>query len=66
MSSPPAPLRRFASDNNASVHPQVVAALNDANSGHAVAYGDDPWTEAAGQRFGELFGRPVETLMVWG
>ncbi|MFZ9083076.1 MAG: threonine aldolase family protein [Ilumatobacteraceae bacterium] len=66
MSSPPAPLRRFASDNNASVHPQVVAALNDANSGHAVAYGDDPWTEAASQRFDELFGRPVETLMVWG
>lgn len=66
MSTPPAPLRRFASDNNASVHPKVLDALNEANNGHAVAYGDDPWTAAASERFDDLFGRPVETLMVWG
>ncbi len=66
MSTPPAPERRFASDNNASVHPKVLEALIEANSGHAVAYGDDPWTQAAARRFDDLFGRHVESLMVWG
>ena len=41
----PAPvLRHFASDNYAGAHPEVLAAIADANSGHAVAYGEDPWT----------------------
>jgi threonine aldolase len=40
-------MRSFASDNYAGVHPEVLAAIADANTGHAVAYGDDPWTERA-------------------
>nr|WP_043346409.1 beta-eliminating lyase-related protein [Beutenbergia cavernae] len=35
----------FASDNYAPAHPEVLAALTEANSGHAVSYGEDPWTE---------------------
>ena len=35
------PDRHFASDNNAGVHPDVLAALSAANDGHATAYGDD-------------------------
>ncbi|MEN9445132.1 MAG: hypothetical protein RIS47_2023 [Bacteroidota bacterium] len=34
----------FASDNNAAVHPAVLEALATANQGHAIAYGDDPYT----------------------
>ncbi len=63
---PEPPLHRFASDNNASVHPQVLAALESANTGHAVAYGDDAWTARAAESFRDLFGRDVESLMVWG
>ena len=37
-------MKSFASDNYASVHPEVMAALVAANEGHAVAYGDDPAT----------------------
>ena len=62
---PLAPERRFASDNNAAVHPLILESLERANRGHAVAYGDDPWTAAADDAFNELFGQQVSTLMVW-
>lgn len=39
--------RGFGSDNHAGVHPEVLAAIAEANAGHAHAYGDDPWTERA-------------------
>jgi threonine aldolase len=39
--------RTFGSDNHAGVHPAVLAAISAANSGDAVAYGDDALTEAA-------------------
>jgi threonine aldolase len=63
--APLAPERFFASDNNAAVHPVVLAALEQANQGHAVAYGDDRWTHAAENSFEDLFGRPVRTFMTW-
>lgn len=63
---PEPPRHRFASDNNATVHPRVLETLATANVGHAVAYGDDPWTARAHGLFCELFGRDVEALMVWG
>ena len=48
--------RGFASDNNAGVHPRIMKALADANGGHCIAYGDDPYTAAAKEQFRELFG----------
>jgi threonine aldolase len=42
--------RTFGSDNHAGVHPAVLAALASANSGDAVAYGDDAITRAATAR----------------
>jgi threonine aldolase len=44
---PPPPRRSFASDNAAGALPEALAALAAANVGHAVAYGNDPWTAAA-------------------
>ena len=38
-------MRSFASDNNSSVHPRIMEALMKANNGHALGYGDDPWTK---------------------
>lgn len=66
MAMPEAPRHRFASDNNATVHPRVLEALGAANTGHAVAYGDDVWTTRSTELFCDLFGRDVEALMVWG
>ena len=48
--------RGFASDNHAGVHPEVIEAIAAANEGHAAAYGGDPWTARAQQRFREHFG----------
>lgn len=56
----------FASDNGAGAHPAVVEAIVSANRGHAVAYGDDPWTRRAVERFRTLFDAEVEVLFTWG
>ena len=63
---PPPPAITFASDNAAAVHPAVMDALAAVNHGHALAYGDDPWTRQLGDVMRDLFGAPVETLPVWG
>lgn len=60
-----APVRAFASDNNAGVHPEVLAALTEANRGHVRAYGDDPWTARAIERVREHLGREAEVHFVF-
>lgn len=53
---PEPPERSFASDNAAGAHPEVMAAMADANRGHALAYGADEWTRKCAGEFRELFG----------
>ncbi|MET0649111.1 MAG: low specificity L-threonine aldolase [Pyrinomonadaceae bacterium] len=60
------PKRGFASDNNAGVHPRVWDALRSADHGHAVAYGDDIYTETAVRLFRERFGERAEVFFVFG
>ena len=48
----------FASDNSGPVHPQIMAALNDANDGYSMAYGSDPLTEEVRDRIRDLFEAP--------
>jgi threonine aldolase len=48
--------RGFASDNNAGVSPEVLDKLSEINTGHVVAYGDDPYTELAVNILKEHFG----------
>src|SRR5919107_904223 len=60
------PRRGFASDNNAGVHPRVWDALRSADRGHAVAYGDDVYTERAVRLFRERFGERAEVFFVFG
>ncbi len=59
------PSRSFASDNNATVHPEVLAAIAAANQGHVVGYGDDPYTASAAKKFREHFGADVEVFFVF-
>src|SRR5262252_4203714 len=59
------PSRSFASDNNATVHPDVFAAIARANEGHVVGYGDDPYTESAVRKFREVFGDDVQVFFVF-
>jgi threonine aldolase len=66
MQLPPPPSRSFASDNASGAHPDVIAAVVDANRGHALAYGDDPWTRECESRFADLFGRGEMLLTYTG
>lgn len=58
--------RGFASDNAATIHPKVLAAIADANVGHAYGYGHDPLSESLGARFREHFGEEARAYPVWG
>jgi threonine aldolase len=57
--------KSFASDTNAGVHPEVLEALRRANDGHYMAYGDDPYTGSAGDKFREEFGADVAVFFVF-
>jgi len=59
------PARSFASDNNAGVHPEVLKAVGEANRGHAVGYGDDPYTESVVQKFKQRFGPDIAVFFVF-
>ena len=63
--NPDAHPRTFASDNYSGVHPDVLDALVDANTGHAAAYGADPWTARFGELARELFGAATEAWPVF-
>ena len=54
----------FGSDNHSGVHPDVLAALAEANSGHTGAYGDDPWTRRAEDALREVFGADSVPILV--
>ena len=58
--------RGFASDNNAGVHPKILEALTAANQGHVLAYGNDPYTDAAVAKFREHFGEDIDVYFVFG
>lgn len=55
----------FASDNNSGVHPSVLSALVQANQGHVIAYGDDPYTLSATRTLKREFGEDAEIFFVF-
>ena len=58
-------LEQFASDNYSGMCPEAIAALLAANQGQAIAYGDDPWTQRAADRFREVFETDCEVFFVF-
>ncbi len=57
--------RSFASDNSAGVHPSVMAAIQAANQGHAIAYGADPTTARTTALLAETLGAH-DVFLVFG
>ncbi len=55
----------LASDNFSKIHPEVLAAIAEANIGHATAYGKDPWTEKSNVLFKKTFGDQAESFLVF-
>ena len=58
-------IRGFASDNNAGVHPEILKAIHEVNQGHVIAYGDDPHTAQAVDKFKEHFGEEIDVYFVF-
>ena len=56
---------QFASDNNAGICPEALAALAAANVGHAPGYGDDDWTRAAADAIRTAFDTECDVHFVF-
>jgi threonine aldolase len=61
----PTLFKTFASDNYAGVHPDVMQAMIEANTGDAKAYGEDPWTDKADALFRQHFGEQCAVYYVF-
>src|ERR1700682_2928797 len=59
------PSRSFASDNNATVHPEVLEAIRRAHQGHVGGCGDEPYTQSAVGKFRDHFGSDVAVFFVF-
>jgi threonine aldolase len=57
--------RGFGSDNRSGAHPEVLAAIERANHGHAASYGEDGWTARADELFREHFGADATAYAVF-
>lgn len=57
--------RGFLSDNTSGVHPDVMAAIVDANEGHQPSYGADVYTDRLQEVAAETFGRSAVALPVF-
>lgn len=58
-------MRSFGSDNHSGIHPDILKAIEEANTNHALAYGDDPWTKKAEDKIKETFGHSAEVCFVF-
>ena len=59
------PIRSFASDNNAGVHPDILKAISAANQGHVVGYGDDAYTQSAQALFKKQLGEDIQVFFMF-
>ncbi|MFL5829253.1 MAG: threonine aldolase family protein [Solirubrobacteraceae bacterium] len=57
--------RGFASDNSATIHPDVLRAIARVNVGHAFGYGHDAYTQRVEAMFAEQFGGDARAYFVF-
>jgi threonine aldolase len=58
-------MKAFASDNYSGVHPEIMEALQRANTQHMGSYGSDTITERVVSKFKEYFGENIEVFFVY-
>ena len=44
-------MRSFASDNNSGISDSILKAIQEANYGHELAYGEDPYSSRLKEMF---------------
>jgi len=54
----------FASDNTAGMAPEILEALGRANTGYALGYGNDEWTQRVERRFEAIFERELAVFLM--
>jgi threonine aldolase len=57
--------RGFASDNSATIHPDVLAAIARVNAGHTFGYGHDEYTASVEQLVANQFGAEARAFFVF-
>lgn len=57
--------RGFGSDNHSGISPEAIEAIQKANTEHALAYGDDEYTQNTEQLFREHFGEQAKAYLVF-
>lgn len=57
--------RGFGSDNHSGISPEIIQAIVDANSEHALAYGDDEYTQRFTERIHDFFGNQASPYLVF-
>jgi threonine aldolase len=59
------PARGFASDNSATIHPEVLDAVARVNAGHTFGYGHDDYTRGVEQLVAEQFAPGAQAFFVF-
>ena len=57
--------RGFGSDNHSGISPEILEALASANVEHALAYGDDEYTQRTADLFKQTFGPQASVYLVF-
>jgi threonine aldolase len=57
--------RGFASDNSATIHPDVLAAIARVNAGHTFGYGHDEYSAAVSRLVARQFGDQAQAFFVF-
>lgn len=50
-------MKSFASDNYSGIHPEILEAIQNANSNHQISYGDDEYSASTYALFENIFGK---------
>lgn len=58
-------MRSFGSDNHSGICPEILKAIADANADHALAYGDDEYTQQLTARIRTHFGETASPYLVF-
>ena len=58
-------MRSFGSDNHSGICPEILKAIADANADHALAYGDDEYTQRLTARIRTHFGETASPYLVF-
>jgi threonine aldolase len=58
-------MRSFGSDNHSGIHSDVIHAMQEANTDHCVAYGNDATSQRAEKAFKSIFGDDTASYMLF-